>query len=532
MRDTFVEDRLPPPELCPEFRFDLPELDYPRQMNAAVVLLDHAVEEGYGERPCVINDRGVWTYAEMRDLSDRIARVLVDEEGLIPGNRVVLRGPNGAWLFAAWAAVLKAGGVVVTTMPILRAGEIATLLRKAAISHAIVDQRCLEDFLAAAAQAGTVRSLLTYNGDLGGGALEARVAAATAPGFAPAETTRDTPAVIAFTSGTTGAPKGCVHPHLALLSPYHTFAANLLRPGRNDRHLCSAPIAFTFGLGALVLFPWASRGAAVTVEDGAPASLLDAIGRHRPTLLYTAPTAYKAMLGQLAGRDLSSLRTCVSAGEHLPAATSDAWAQATGMRPIDGIGGTELMHIFISAAGDDIRPGATGKAVPGFTATVLDDDGTPLPRGTGRLAIRGPVGCRYLDDAERQAGYVRHGWNMTGDTYRLDEDGYFWFVARSDDMIVTSGYNVAAPEVESALHAHPAVAECAVVGAPCPKRGKLIKAFVVLRDGYAPGDATARELQDHVKATIAPYKYPRAIEFVAELPRTPTGKLRRFALRG
>jgi 2-aminobenzoate-CoA ligase len=531
MRDTFVEDRLPPPELCPEFRFDLPELQYPSRLNAAVELLDRAVAQGCGERPCVINDQGVWTYAHMRDLSDRIARVLVDEEGLVPGNRVLLRGPNGAWLFAAWAAVLKAGGVVVTTMPILRGGEIAKLLTKAEISHAIVDQRCTEDFATAAEQAGTVRSLLTYNGDLGGGALEARVAAVS-PGFTPAETTRETPAIIAFTSGTTGSPKGCVHPHSALLSPYRTFARHLLRPGPDDRHLCSAPIAFTFGLGALVLFPWASRGAAVTVENGAPASLLDAIERHRPTLLYTAPTAYKAMLGQLAGRDFSSLRTCVSAGEHLPAATSDAWAQATGMRPVDGIGGTELMHIFISAAGADIRPGATGKAVPGFTATVLDDHGTPLPNGTGRLAIRGPVGCRYLDDAERQAAYVQQGWNITGDTYRLDEDGYFWFVARSDDMIVTSGYNVAAPEVESALHAHPAVAECAVVGAPCPERGRLVKAFVVLSEGCAPGDATARALQDHVKATIAPYKYPRAIEFVAELPKTPTGKLRRFALRG
>jgi 2-aminobenzoate-CoA ligase len=523
--DTFVHDRLPPPEAQPEFLFTLPELRYPERLNAAVELIDKH-EPG---RIAVLNDAGKWTYGQMRSLSDRIARLLVEEEGLVPGNRVLLRGPNGAMLFAAWLGVLKAGGVVVATMPILRAREIATILDRAQVSHAIVDDRCLEDFDPAAAEAGTLRSVLTYRGDEGGGALEARLDHVL-DGFTPVDTHRDDVALIAFTSGTTGKPKGCVHYHRDVLAPADAFARHVLRPLQDDRWACSAPIAFTFGLGMLLIFPWRFGGTAVTVEKPGPQPLLDAIQRHRVTTLATAPTAYKAMLGLLADADVSSLHTCVSAGEHLPAATWHAWHEATGLRIVDGIGATEMMHIFISAADDDIRPGATGKAVPGYVATVLDDRGQPLRSGTGQLAIKGPTGCRYFDD-ERQAKYVQHGWNVTGDTYRVDEDGYFWFVARSDDMIISAGYNIAAPEVENALYAHPAVQECAVIGVPCEERGQRVKAFIVPATGHAPGEDLAHALQDHVKATIAPYKYPREVEFVEGLPKTATGKLQRFALR-
>jgi 2-aminobenzoate-CoA ligase len=523
--DTFVRDRLPPPVAQPEFLFDLPDLQYPERLNAAVELID----KGDPDALAVINDSGRWTYGEMRDLSDRIARLLVEEEDLLPGDRVLLRGPNGAMLFACWLGVLKAGGIVVATMPGLRVGEVATIIERAQVHHAIVDDRFLDDFMKAADETGLIRSLLTYRGDSGGGRLERRLESVR-PGFAPVDTRRDDVALIAFTSGTTGRPKGCVHYHRDILAPADSFARHVLKPEPGGRWACSAPIAFTFGLGMLLIFPWRFGGAAVTIEQPGPRPLLEAIARFGVSTLATAPTAYKAMLNLLAEHDISSLRACVSAGEHLPAATWQAWHDSTGLKIIDGIGATEMMHIFISASGDDIRPGATGKAVPGYRACVLDDEGRPLPHGTGRLAVKGPTGCRYFDD-ERQADYVQGGWNVTGDTYRADEQGYFWYVARSDDMIVSAGYNIAAPEVENALYAHPAVQECAVVGMPCEERGQRVKAFVVPAPGREPGEALACELQKHVKAVIAPYKYPRDVEFVEALPKTATGKLQRFALR-
>ncbi|HEX8640117.1 MAG TPA: AMP-binding protein [Allosphingosinicella sp.] len=523
--DTFIRDRLPPPELHPEFRFDLPELRYPERVNAAVELIDRNDPGALA----VLNDTGRWTYGEMADLSDRIARLLVEEEGLVPGNRVLLRGPNNATMFAAWLGVLKAGGVLVATMPMLRGGEVATILERAQVSHAIVDSRTLQDYETGARQAGTVRSLLTYDGDSGTGDLERRLSG-IAPGFVPVDTHRDDVALVAFTSGTTGRPKGCVHYHRDVLASCDSFARHVLKPRPGDRWACSAPIAFTFGLGMLLTFPWRFGGTAVTIETPGPKPLLDAVQRHKVTTLATAPTAYKSMLGILGDHDISSLRTCVSAGEHLPAATWHAWRDATGIRIVDGIGATEMMHIFISASGEDIRAGATGKAVPGYIAAVLDDEDRPLETGTGRLAVKGPTGCRYLDD-DRQTAYVVNGWNVTGDTYRKDEEGYFWYLARSDDMIVSSGYNIAAPEVENALYAHPAVQECAVVGVPCEERGQRVKAFIVAAPGHDPGEALAAELQAHVKAAIAPYKYPRDIEFVGALPKTVTGKLQRFALR-
>jgi 2-aminobenzoate-CoA ligase len=517
MIDTFVRDRLPPPGQQPEFLFTLPELHYPERLNAAVELIDRQDREAIA----VLNDVGAWTYGEMADLSDRIARMLVEQEGLVPGNRVFLRGPNNAMLFASWLGVLKAGGIVVATMPMLRPGEIATILERAKVSHAIIDARFCEDFDAA----GGTPSVLTYDGDDGFAGI-----AAVAPGFTPADTGRDDVALVAFTSGTTGRPKGCVHYHRDILAPADAFARHILKPRAGDRWACSAPIAFTFGLGMLLIFPWRFGGTAVTIEVPGPKAMLNAIGRHKVTRLATAPTAYKAMIPMLGDHDIGALSSCVSAGEHLPAATWQAWKDAAGIPIVDGIGATEMMHIFISASGGDIRPGATGKAVPGYLATVLDEDGKPMEAGTGALAVKGPTGCRYLDDP-RQADYVRGGWNVTGDTFRKDRDGYFWYVARSDDMIVSSGYNIAAPEVENALLSHPTVQECAVIGAPCPERGQKVKAFVVLAPGHAADPATATLLQDHVKAAIAPYKYPREIAFVDALPKTATGKLQRFALR-
>jgi 2-aminobenzoate-CoA ligase len=523
--DTFVRDRLPPADAQPEFLFDLPELQYPELLNAAVELID----KGDPEQLAVINDAGSWTYGAMAELSGRISRLLVEEEGLIPGNRVLLRGPNTAMLFAAWLGVLKAGGVAVTTMPVLRSGEIATILQRAEISHAIVDSRGAEDYHAGAKQAGTVGSTLLFEGDDSKCAFASRLAK-VATGFVPVATGRDDPALIAFTSGTTGQPKACIHYHRDILAPADSFAQNIVKPRPGDRWACSAPIAFTFGLGMLLIFPWRSGGTAVTIETPGPEPLLSAIARHKVTILATAPTAYKAMLGSLDREQIASLSRCISAGEHLPEATWKAWHSATGIPIIDGIGATEMMHVFISASGNDIRPGATGLAVPGYRAAVLDEKDEPMETGTGRLAVKGPTGCRYLDD-ERQQSYVVNGWNVTGDAYRRDADGRFWFVSRSDDMIVSSGYNIAAPEVENALYGHAAVSECAVVGMPCPERGSKVKAFIVLADGLEPSDALARTLQDHVKATIAPYKYPREIAFVDTLPKSATGKLQRYLLR-
>jgi 2-aminobenzoate-CoA ligase len=522
MKDRFVEDRLPAADQLPEFR----PLDYPARLNAAVELL----RGGQPGDVAVVNDRGRWTYSDLDGLSGRIARLLVEEEGLVPGNRVLLRGPNSFTMFAAWLGILKAGGVAVATMPLLRAGEIATVIDRAEISHAIVDSRFIGDFREAMDQTRFVRHLVKYDGDHGRGALEERCAALDP--LSALDTSADDPALIAFTSGTTGVPKGCVHLHRDLLSPCDTFAAAHFPMKLGDLVLTSAPVAFTFGLGATLLFPLRAGAAAATLEQPSPSAMLDTIARHGVTHLATAPTAYKAMLSQ-PGLDeaLSSLRVCLSAGEHLPESTWRAWKDRTGIAIVDGIGATELIHIFISESGESIRPGSTGRAVPGYEVAILDPAGKALPQGEGRLAVKGPTGCRYLDDP-RQSDYVEGGWNITGDTFARDHEGYYWYRARSDDMIVSSGYNIGAPEVENALLGHPAVAECAVIGVPCPERGQKVKAFVVPAADAQPGDALISALKDFVKATIAPYKYPREIEFVEVLPKTATGKLRRGELRG
>ncbi len=519
-RDDFVERRLPKPDQLP--RFDL--LDYPEHFNAAEQLL----RGGKPDDLAIVNEHGRWTYGQLDETSGKIARLLVDE-GLIPGNRVLLRGPNCHMMLAVWLGVLKAGGIAVATMPLLRPGEIATVIDQAEISHAIVDSRFIGDFRDAMEQTRFVKHLIKYDGDYGHGELEGRIAALDP--LPPVDTAAADPAIIAFTSGTTGVPKGCVHLHRDILAPCDTFAKTHLPMKPGDIVLTSAPIAFTFGLGATLIFPLRFGAATATLEQATPANMLDAIARFGVTHLATAPTAYKALLAQPdLDRALPSLTACVSAGEHLPLSTWQAWKDRTGLSIVDGIGSTEMMHIFISASGDGIRPGSTGQAVPGYTAAILDVDGNALTEGEGRLAVRGPTGCRYLDDP-RQSDYVSDGWNITGDSYRRDADGYYWYLARSDDMIVSSGYNIGAPEVENALLAHPAVAECAVIGVPCAERGQKVKAFVVLADFAEASDELADGLKAFVKDRIAPYKYPRTIEFVEELPKTATGKLRRVDLR-
>ena len=535
MSDSFVRDHLPPPDAQPDFLL----LDYPARLNAAAELL----RGGQAGNLAVVNALGRWTYADLDSFSGRIARLLVEEQGLAPGNRVLLRGPNGYTLFACWLGVLKAGGVAVTTMPLLRPGEIAAVIDKAEISHALCDSRFIGDLREAADQTHRLKHIVKYDGDYGHGALEGRCA--TLDPLPPVDTARDDPALIAFTSGTTGAPKGCVHFHRDVLAPCDTFAKANWPMSAGDVALTSAPIAFTFGLGATLLFPLRFGATIATVEKASPAELMEAISTFGVTHLATAPTAYKAMLasephpqpvrvertdGGWLDQALNSLASCLSAGEHLPQSTWQAWKDRTGLAIVDGIGSTEMMHIFIAESGGAIRPGSTGRAVPGYVAAILDADGAELAAGEGRLAVKGPTGCRYLDDP-RQADYVQNGWNITGDTYRKDADGYYWYVARSDDMIVSSGYNIGAPEVENALLAHPAVAECAVIGVPCPERGQKVKAFVVLADFAEASDDLAAKLQAFVKDRIAPYKYPRAIEFVDALPKTATGKLRRVELR-
>ncbi len=527
--DTFVRDNLPPPEEWPEFLFTIPELRYPERLNCGVELLDRMVAEGYGERPCLRAPGTSWSYAETLSRANRIARLLSEEMGVVPGNRVLLHAPNTPWLAASWLAVMKVGAVAVTTMPLLRAAELEKVVRKAEIRHALCDARLAAEVEKCRRRVPGLERVVYFGTEAASG-LEARIAG-LADDFANCPTAAEDPALLAFTSGTTGEPKACIHFHRDVLAMCDSFSKHIVRPRPDDLFSGSPPLGFTFGLGGLLTFPLRVGAATLLLDQGAPPRLLEAIEHFRVTCLFTAPTAYRAMLGSMEGRDLGSLRRCVSAGEALPKPTWEAFREATGIRLIDGIGATEMIHIFVSAADEEIRPGATGRPVPGYVATVLDENFEECPPGVpGRLAVKGPTGCRYLADP-RQRDYVQRGWNFTGDTYVRDEDGYFFHQARSDDMIVSAGYNIAGPEVEVALLGHPAVAECGVVGAPDPERGQIVKAFVVPAPGHRPGPELVKELQDHVKATIAPYKYPRSIVFLPELPKTATGKLQRYRLR-
>jgi len=535
--DTFARDGLPPSDEWPEFRFDLPELQYPDNLNCATVLLDEAVVEGHGDRVALYFDGGTWSYRKLMEQANRIARVLCEDMDLVPGNRVLLRSANNPMLAACWFGVVKAGGIAVTTMPQLRARELRVIAEKARVSHVLSDARLVEECAEAIVDSDVQVSTGTFgdgsfgDGTFGDDSLEAAMAQKSAV-FDNVDTAAEDICILAFTSGTTGQPKATVHFHRDVLAMADTFARHVLRTNPDDVYLGSPPLGFTFGLGALLVFPLRFRAAASFLEAPTPDGLLQAVQATGVTCLFTAPTMYRALLPKLAGFDLSTLRKCVSAGEPLPKATSDAWYEATGIRIIDGIGTTEMIHIFISAEGADIRPGATGIPIPGYEACILGPDNQPLPPGSsGRLAVKGPTGCRYLTD-ERQRDYVVNGWNVTGDVYRLDEDGYFWFEARADDMIISAGYNIAGPEVEAALLEHPGVAECAVVASPHAERGNIAKAFVVRASGFeTAGEEFALELQNLVKTSIAPYKYPREIEWTDSLPKTQTGKVQRFKLR-
>ncbi len=512
-KDTFVLDRLPAKSDWPELLFSIPEVRYPEKMNAAIDLM-----KALPNRTAIQSLHKTWTYGQVDVASNKIARILSDNMGLVPGNRVLLRGPNSSSMATSLLGVWKAGGVAVPTMPMLRKVELDKVIEKARIDLAICDSRML-------AELDFAPTLTFHNGDLD------EEMAFKSPFFDPVETFATDPALLAFTSGTTGKPKACVHFHRDIMAMADTFSKHILKPEEDEIFAGTPPLSFTFGLGGLLVFPFAAGASVLLNETKGLEALAREIQAYKVTTLFTSPTAYRGLLGFRNDFDFSSLKKCVSAGETMPKATSDAWYEATGVRPIDGIGATELIHIFISSSGDDIRPGATGKAVPGYEAAVLDDQYRPLPPGsTGHLGIKGPTGCRYLDDP-RQRDYVKNGWNVTGDVFEQDKDGYFWFKARSDDMILSGGYNISGPEVEEGLLTHEAVFECAVVGCPDEERGNIVKAFVVLGDGFSGSAEMVKTLQDHVKATIAPYKYPRVIEFVADLPKTETGKIQRFKLR-
>lgn len=528
-RDTFARDNLPPRDQWPDLIFTLPELQFPDQLNSVAELLDTWIEQGHGDAPALFGANGMLTYKQLQTQVDQVAHVLTHDMRLVPGNRVLLRGANSPMMAVCWLAIVKAGLIVVATMPLLREKELVDILTLAQISAAICDKQ-LAEALQAAQQRCPILEQVIYFNDSSDAGLESHMSTWNIP-FDAVNTAADDTALIAFTSGSTGKPKATMHFHRDLMAICACFPRSTAQLNENDICIGTPPLAFTFGLGALLLFSLYVGAATVLLEKLTPESMLQAIQDYHATVAWSTPLFYRQMAALAHKFDLLTLQKCVSAGEALPASTRTLWREATGNEIIDGLGSTEMLHIFIASAGADVRPGATGKPIPGYQACILDQAGNILPPGSvGRLAVKGPTGCRYLAD-ERQRVYVQNGWNLTGDAYLQDEDGYFWFQARTDDIIVTAGYNVAGPEVENALLEHPVVAECAVVGAPDVARGTIIKAFVVLKPGIIGDSALVQTLQEFVKQRIAPYKYPRAIEFCDALPRADTGKLQRYKLR-
>jgi 2-aminobenzoate-CoA ligase len=527
--DTFARDRLPPASEMPDFLLD--GFDYPERLNVAVELTDRMVAKGFGDRTALIGNGRQRTYKELTDWSNRLARALVENYRVRPGNRILIRSANNPAMVACWLAATKAGAVVVNTMPMLRAGELAKIVDKAEPVLALCDTRLMDELVACAKDSRFIEQVVGFDGTANHDAELDRIALSKSVRFDAVNTGRDDVALLGFTSGSTGVPKATAHFHRDLLIAADGYAREVLGVTPDDVFVGSPPLAFTFGLG-LAIFPLRFGAAAALLEDASPAKMIEIIETYRATICFTAPTAYRAMLAAHdGGADLSSLRLAVSAGETLPAPVFHDWMRKTGKPILDGIGATEMLHIFISNRLNDLAPASTGRPVTGYEAKIVDDDMAELPRGTvGRLAVRGPTGCRYLADP-RQREYVRDGWNLTGDSFLQDEAGCFHFAARSDDMIISAGYNIAGPEVEAALLSHPDVRECAVVGAVDPERGQVVQAHVVLADGVPPDADTTKRLQDHVKATIAPYKYPRSVKFTPALPKTETGKIQRFKLR-
>ncbi|MFN3145235.1 MAG: AMP-binding protein [Paracoccaceae bacterium] len=528
--DTFARDNLPPFEQWPDI---LPAVtEYPEWLNVGVELTDEMVKKGFGDHTALVGNGRRRTYKELTDWTNRLARALVEDYGVKPGNRVLIRSANNPAMVACWLAATKAGAVVVNTMPMLRAGELAKIVDKAEVTLALCDTRLMDDMVTCAKDSRTLKAVVGFDGTANHDAELDRAALSKPVQFQAVATGRDDVALLGFTSGTTGVPKATMHFHRDILIIADGYAREVLGVTPDDIFVGSPPLAFTFGLGGLAVFPLRFGAAAVLLENASPPNLIDIIERYRATICFTAPTAYRAMLAAMEeGADLSSLRAAVSAGETLPAPVYDDWMAKTGKPMLDGIGSTEMLHIFISNRFDDHKPACTGKPVTGYEAKIIGENGEELPRGeVGRLAVRGPTGCRYLSD-ERQLEYVRDGWNITGDAFSMDAEGYLHFAARNDDMILSSGYNIAGPEVEAALLSHPDVAECAVIGAPDEARGQIVEAYVVLGEAALPSDQMVKSLQDHVKSRIAPYKYPRSVKFVKALPKTQTGKIQRFRLR-
>ena len=528
--DSFARDNLPPADQWPELKLD--GFDYPEWLNAAVELTDRMVERGFGDHTALIGNGRRRTYKELSDWTNRIARALTEDYGLKPGNRVLIRSANNPAMVACWLAATKAGAVVVNTMPMLRAGEIAKVVDKAEVTMALCDTRLMDELVAVAKESRFLEQVIGFDGTANHDAELDRAALDKPVKFEAVKTGRDDVALLGFTSGSTGVPKATMHFHRDILIIADAYAKEVLNVTPDDVFVGSPPLAFTFGLGGLAVFPLRFGAAATLLEQATPPKMIEIIETYKATICFTAPTAYRAMLSAMdEGADLSSLRVAVSAGETLPAPVYDQWVQKTGKPIVDGIGSTEMLHIFISNRLDDSKPACTGKPLTGYQAIVVDDDMREVPRGTiGKLAVKGPIGCRYLAD-DRQRDYVRDGWNLTGDSFVQDEEGYFHFAARSDDMIVSAGYNIAGPEVEAALLKHEAVAECAVIGVPDTERGHIVEAHVVLVDRRAACDAMAKLLQEHVKKVIAPYKYPRSIIFTDALPKTESGKIQRFRLK-
>ena len=529
--DRFVHDRLPPAAQLADMRYDLPELEIAAQANLVDVLLARVAKRGLSSRPFLRSDRITLSYDDAAERINRIAQVLTEDFGLVPGNRVLLRGGNSIGMALAWLGVVKAGLIAVATMPLLRAKELVEIIGKSQATLALCDATLLDELQSAMLQGDALKTIVPFNLMTEPGSLA--VLAAQKDGcFEPCLTLADDIAMMAFTSGTTGKPKAAVHTHRDILAACEAWPRHILNATADDIVMGSPPLAFTFGLGGMLLFPMCA-GASVYFPSIAytPEAMVKLIKQTGASICYTAPTFYRQMAAFAKQHGTPTLRICVSAGEALPDATRQLWKEATGIEMLDGIGATEMFHIFISTTPGDVRRGAIGKVVPGYTAKVVDAGGQEVPRGTmGKLAVKGPTGCKYLDDV-RQANYVRNGWNYPGDAFLQDADGYFFYQARDDDMIITAGYNVGGPEVEDALLKHPAVAECGVIGLPDEERGMVVKAFVVLKPGHADSLETIKALQDHVKATLAPFKYPRLVEFVDKLPRTETGKLQRFKLR-
>jgi 2-aminobenzoate-CoA ligase len=528
--DTFTRDRLPPADQWPELLHG--RFPYPEWLNAGVELTDRMVERGFGDHTALIGNGRMRTYKELADWTNRIAHVLVEDYGVKPGNRVLIRSANNPAMVACWLAATKAGAVVINTMPMLRSGELAQIVDKAEVALALCDTRLMEEIVDCAKHSRFLRTVVGFDGTANHDAELDRAALRKPVRFQAVPTGRDDVALLGFTSGTTGQPKATMHFHRDILIIADGYAREVLNVTPDDVFIGSPPLAFTFGLGGLAVFPLRFGAAACLLENASPPNMIEMIQQYRATVCFTAPTAYRVMLKAMSeGVDLSSLRAAVSAGETLPAPVYDEWIARTGKPMLDGIGATEMLHIFISNRFTDHRPACTGKPVTGYEARIVGEDGRELPRGeVGRLAVRGPTGCRYMAD-DRQGKYVLNGWNLTGDAFWQDQDGYFHFAARNDDMIVSAGYNIAGPEVEAALLKHPDVAECAVIGEADEERGQVVSAFVVLADGVEPGPLEVKILQDHVKATIAPYKYPRRVHFVGALPKTATGKIQRFRLR-